>query len=66
MFEQVLKNIDDVLWKEAGCTTELDNTEQTFWLLFLKYFDEFEQDFAEGAALDWREYSCVLDKPLTV
>jgi hypothetical protein len=21
MFEQAFKNIDDVLWKEAGCTT---------------------------------------------
>ena len=29
MFEQAFKNIDDVLWKEAGCTTELDYTEQT-------------------------------------
>mgnify|MGYP004130642491 CR=1 FL=1 len=28
MFEQAFKNIDDVLWKEAGCTTELDYTEQ--------------------------------------
>jgi len=27
MFEQTFKNIDDVLWKEAGCTTELDYTE---------------------------------------
>ena len=36
MFEQAFKNIDDVLWKEAGCTTELDYTEQTSWLLFLK------------------------------
>jgi hypothetical protein len=35
MFEQTFKNIDDVLWKEAGCTTELDYTEQTSWLLFL-------------------------------
>jgi len=26
-FEQTFKNIDDVLWKEAGCTTELDYTE---------------------------------------
>ena len=26
MFEQTFKNIDDVLWKEAGCTTELDYT----------------------------------------
>jgi hypothetical protein len=23
-FEQAFKNVDDVLWKEAGCTTELD------------------------------------------
>jgi hypothetical protein len=26
MFEQAFKNIDNVLWKEAGCTTELDYT----------------------------------------
>ena len=44
MFEQAFKNIDDVLWKEAGCTTELDYTEQTSWLLFLKYLDGLEQD----------------------
>ena len=29
MFEQTFKNIDDVLWKDAGCTSELDYTEQT-------------------------------------
>ena len=44
MFEQAFRNIDDVLWKEAGCTTELDYTEQTSWLLFLKYLDSLEQD----------------------
>jgi len=33
MFEQAFRNIDDVLRKEAGCTTELDYTEQTSWLL---------------------------------
>jgi hypothetical protein len=27
VFEQTFKNIDDVLWKEAGCTTELDYIE---------------------------------------
>jgi type I restriction enzyme M protein len=43
VFEQAFKNIDDVLWKEAGCTTELDYTEQTSWLLFLKYLDDLEQ-----------------------
>ena len=51
MFEQAFKNIDDVLRKEAGCTTELDYTEQTSWLLFLKYLDGLEQDKADEAAL---------------
>ena len=44
MFEQAFKNIDDALHKEAGCSSELDYTEQTSWLLFLKYLDELEQD----------------------
>ena len=39
MFEQAFRNIDDILRKEAGCTTELDYTEQASWLLFLKYLD---------------------------
>ena len=63
MFEQAFKNIDDVLWKEAGCTTELDYTEQTSWLLFLKYLDGLEQDKADEAALDRKKYTFILDKP---
>ena len=61
MFEQAFKNIDDVLRKEAGCTTELDYTEQTSWLLFLKYLDALEQDRADEAALDGKKYSYILD-----
>ena len=63
MFEQAFKNIDDVLWKEAGCTTELDYTEQTSWLLFLKYMDGLEQDKAMEAKLEGKTYSFILDKP---
>jgi type I restriction enzyme M protein len=63
MFEQAFKNIDDVLWKEAGCTTELDYTEQTSWLLFLKYLDDLEQDKSTEAALDGKKYNHILDKP---
>ena len=62
-FEQAFKNIDDVLWKEAGCTTELDYTEQTSWLLFLKYLDGLEQDRATEAALQNRPYAFILDEP---
>jgi type I restriction enzyme M protein len=61
VFEQAFKNIDDVLWKEAGCTTELDYTEQTSWLLFLKYLDGLEQDLADEAALDRKKYNYILD-----
>ena len=61
MFEQTFKNIDDVLWKEAGCTTELDYTEQSSWLLFLKYLDGLEQDKADVEALAGKKYSYILD-----
>src|SRR4029078_887578 len=56
MLEQAFRNIDDVLRKEAGCTTELDYTEQTSWLLFLKYLDALEQDKADDAALEGKKY----------
>ncbi len=46
MFEQTFRAIDDVLRKEAGCTTELDYTEQTSWMLFLKYLDDLERERA--------------------
>ena len=44
MFEQAFKNIDEILRREAGASSELDYTEQTSWLLFLKYLDALEQD----------------------
>ncbi len=62
-FELSFKNIDDILRKEAGCTTELDYTEQTSWLLFLKYLDGLEQDRATEAHIEGRAYLYILDKP---
>lgn len=61
MFEQAFRNIDDVLRKEAGCTTELDYTEQTSWLLFLKYLDGLEQDRATEAKLEGKRYAYILE-----
>ena len=63
MFEQTFKNIDDVLWKEAGCTTELDYTEQTSWILFLKYLDDLEQERAMEAELVGKPYEFLIDEP---
>ena len=61
MFEQTFKNIDDVLRKEAGCTTELDYTEQTSWILFLKYLDELEGDREIEAELRGTPYAPIID-----
>jgi len=63
MFEQTFKNIDDVLWKEAGCTTELDYTEQSSWMLFLKYLDDLETQKASRAELEGKAYSPIIEKP---
>jgi len=63
VFEHAFRNIDDVLRKEAGCTTELDYTEQTSWLLFLKYLDGLEEDKVAEAEIDGKKYSYILDKP---
>jgi type I restriction enzyme M protein len=63
MFEQAFKNIDDVLWKEAGCGSELDYAEQTSWLLFLKYLDGLEQDKSMEAELEGKQYTFILDEP---
>src|SRR5690606_15255764 len=60
MFEQAFKNIDDILRKDAGASSELDYTEQTSWILFLKYLDAIEQDKAAEAALDGKRYKHIL------
>jgi len=61
MFEQTFKNIDDVLWKEAGCATELDYTEQTSWILFLKYLDDLEKANEQKAELAGKKYERIID-----
>ena len=62
MFEQAFKNIDDILHKDAGCTSELDYTEQSSWLLFLKYLDALERDKATEAALQKKSYTHIIDE----
>lgn len=62
MFEQVFKNIDDILWKDAGCGSELDYIEQTSWILFLKYLNDLEQDRATAAELTGKTYKPIIDK----
>jgi type I restriction enzyme M protein len=62
MFEQTFKNIDDTLHKDAGCSSELDYTEQTSWMLFLKYLDDLEHEKSLEAELMGEEYQYIIDK----
>jgi type I restriction enzyme M protein len=61
LFEQTFKNIDDILHKDAGCSSELDYVEQTSWVLFLKYLDDLEKDRRDAADLRGESYSALID-----
>mgnify|MGYP001464303481 CR=1 FL=1 len=60
MFEKTFKRIDDILREEAGCNTELDYTEQTSWILFLKYLDDMEVERNEKAKLRGMSYQFII------
>lgn len=62
MFEQTFKNIDDILFKDAGADSELDYIGQTSWVLFLRYLDELEQDKADEATLKGEDYTYIIDE----
>jgi type I restriction enzyme M protein len=63
MFENAFNNIDKALRAEGGTSSELDYTEQTSWVLFLKYLDDLEVERADRAELEGQAYSPILDAP---
>ena len=62
MYDQIYKRIDDNLWKDSGCGSELDYVEQSSWILFLKYLDDLEKSREAAAELDGRAYTPILEK----
>ena len=62
MFEQTFKNIDDILYKDAGADSELDYVGQTSWILFLRYLDDLELDKKDEAELKGPTYTFILDE----
>ena len=60
MFENTFKNIDDILHKDAGCSSELDYVEQSSWVLFLKYIDDLESARKVGAELANKKYEPII------
>ena len=62
MFEQVFKNVDDIFHKDAGCSSELDYTEQSSWMLFLKYLDDLEFTKSQEAEMMAETYEYIIDE----
>tara|TARA_B100000886_G_scaffold340186_1_gene308312 strand:+ start:269 stop:1723 length:1455 start_codon:yes stop_codon:yes gene_type:complete len=62
MFEKTFNNLDDTLRKDAGCSSELDYIEQTSWVLFLKYLDDYEKDKETTAKLSGETYSPIISE----
>ena len=62
MFEQVFKNIDNVLRVDGGGGGgEIVYTEQTSWILFLRYLDEIEKEKTDKAIYSDKEYQKIID-----
>lgn len=59
MFEQALKNIDNIL-RADNAGGALDYIEQTSWILFLKYLDDLEEDKKKSATLAGKNYEYIL------
>jgi type I restriction enzyme M protein len=65
MFENTFKNVDDILHKDAGCSSELDYVEQSSWVLFLKYLDDLEKERKVRAQLSNEKYTQLLADEFT-
>ena len=62
MFEQIFKNIDNILRRDSGCSTELDYAEQSSWALFLKWLDDYEKDKITISKLENKTFSPIIEK----
>ena len=61
MYEAAFKRIDNILREDAGCSSELDYIEQTSWILFLKYLDDFESNKEAAAEVNGKSYTRIID-----
>src|SRR5690606_30130606 len=62
-YPQAFNSIDKAMRNDEGLASELDYAEQTSWLLFLKYLDDMEHEWADEAALKGKTYQPILTKP---
>lgn len=60
--QQKIDRITDILRRDDGISGAMHYTEQTSWILFLKFLDNYEAEKADEAVLSGKEYMPVLDE----
>ncbi len=59
--QQKLDRITDILRRDDGISGAMHYTEQTSWILFLKFLDDYEAEKADEAILSGIDYEPALD-----
>jgi len=60
-FENILKQIDNLLLDEPACSSQLDYVEQSSWLIFLKYLNDYENEQEQMARLEGNTYQRIIE-----
>ena len=58
--EQTINRTTNILWRDDGISGAMHYTEQTSWILFLKFLDDYEKEKADEAILSGEAYEPVL------
>ena len=58
--EQTINRTTNILWRDDGISGAMHYTEQTSWILFLKFLDDYEKEKADEAILSGVAYEPVL------
>ncbi|TMP59566.1 DNA methyltransferase [Pseudoalteromonas sp. S1610] len=59
--QQKIDRITDILRRDDGISGAMHYTEQTSWVLFLKFLDDYESEKEDEAVLSGKAYQPVLD-----
>lgn len=65
MYENAFNSIEKHLRSEEGVANELDYVEQTSWVLFLKYLNDYENERRDRADLDGLPYEPIIQGDYT-
>lgn len=65
MYENAFNSIEKHLRSEEGVANELDYVEQTSWVLFLKYLNDYENERRDRADRDGLPYEPIIQGDLS-